>query len=33
VEFGNLARKAGFDIVESWCDENDLFSIHYMKSI
>jgi dimethylhistidine N-methyltransferase len=30
-EFASLAARAGFRSVKVWCDEQDLFSIHYLE--
>ena len=30
-EFVSLARQAGFELMECWRDENDLFSVHYLQ--
>ncbi len=32
-EFHNLGRQAGFNAERTWIDENDLFSIHYLRVV
>ena len=31
AEFRTLAMEAGFECVESWTDDKDYFSIHYLR--
>jgi len=31
AEFATLASEAGFDTLKTWCDEDDLFSMHYLQ--
>ena len=30
-EFGSLAARAGFAVVHSWTDSEELFSVHYLR--